>query len=218
MDSSMKIDASFYNADYYERGIETQVSCYQNYRWIPELTIPMAMAVIDLLGIKRSHTILDFGCAFGYLVKAFRLLHREAWGVDISEYALNHVDSEVKAYCCSWESTLFTTFRQVVFDFCIAKDVFEHIPENELRKTLEGLKIKTLFAVIPLGENGNFYAEANNFDKSHIICEPAHWWVKFISDAGWKCDSFSYLIDGIKDNYKNVSKAHGFFIFRNEKC
>lgn len=69
-----------YDREYFEYGVETGKSNYQNYRWIPELTIPMAMTIIDLLGIKPNESVLDYGCAKGYLVKALRMLHRNAWG------------------------------------------------------------------------------------------------------------------------------------------
>ena len=115
---------NLYDENYYERGIETGVSCYSNYRWIPELTIPMAARLIEYLGIAEHQKILDFGCAKGYLVKAFRLLHREAYGYDKSEYAINCVPEEIKDY-----------IRNQVdggYDWIISKDVFEHIPYQEL--------------------------------------------------------------------------------------
>jgi SAM-dependent methyltransferase len=218
------MNSSFYGEDYFERGVETQVSNYSNYHWEPELTIPMAMTMIDLLGIKRHKSVLDFGCAKGYLVKALRLLYRESWGVDISEYALSKVDPMVKDYCFPVEGTWAKMdskwydrdyYEQGYdYDFCIAKDVFEHIPVHELKAILENLKVKTLFAIIPLGSEGKYFAEVNNFDKSHVICEPADWWIDFIGKAGWVSDFFSYQVEGIKDTYRNIPKAHGFFIHR----
>ena len=77
-----------YDEDYFERGVETGKSLYSNYRWIPELTIPICAELIMQLKIGPEDTILDFGCAKGFIVKALRLLHREAYGVDISEYAI----------------------------------------------------------------------------------------------------------------------------------
>ena len=88
-----------YDEDYFENGIKTGKSCYENYRWLPELTIPMAMTIIDLLKIQRFETVLDFGCAKGYLVKAFKLLYRNAFGVDASPYAIANCDSEVANRC-----------------------------------------------------------------------------------------------------------------------
>ena len=77
---------NLFNEDYYERGLEKGISGYSNYRWMPELTIPMCAMLNESLGIKLGQRILDFGCAKGFIVRAFRLLHREAWGYDPSEY------------------------------------------------------------------------------------------------------------------------------------
>ncbi len=201
------MNSNFYDADYYERGLVTGKSFYQDYTWLPEKTIPFAMAMIDFLEIKRNHTILDFGCAKGYLVKAFRSLHREAWGVDISDYALQNVPDDIKAFCHPAEKLC-----PINFDFCIAKDVFEHIPVPDLEKILLTLKIrKKLFAIIPLGKEDCYYATVNNLDKSHIICKDEEWWKEFFKSLHWECSHFSFRIEGLKDNYIQIPNAYGFF-------
>uniref|UniRef100_A0A6M3LA84 Putative methyltransferase n=1 Tax=viral metagenome TaxID=1070528 RepID=A0A6M3LA84_9ZZZZ len=198
-----------FDRDYYERGIETGKSCYQNYRWIPELTIPLAMTIIDYLGIKRGQTILDLGCAKGYLVKAFRLLYRQAWGLDISEYAIRNVDPEVKEFCSLGNSLGCDTH----YDICVAKDVFEHIPESILRDVIQGIKSDILFAVMPLGEDGSFNAPANNMDITHVTCQPAVWWSNVFTDCGWRQKRFAFQVKGIKDSYyEKYQDAHGFFV------
>ena len=78
-----------YNRDYYESGIENGISGYRNYRWMPELTIRMAHCLIQDLSIDKSHSVLDYGCAKGFLVKALRLLDIDAFGLDVSEYAIS---------------------------------------------------------------------------------------------------------------------------------
>lgn len=198
----------FYDEDYYQRGIETGKSNYQNYRWIPELTIPMAMTIIDYLEIKRGDEILDYGCALGYLVKAFRLLGRNAFGVDISKYALKNVDHSVEKYCSSSPSEFHNRY-----DFCIAKDVFEHIEHKELRRIIDSqISANILFAVVPLGKRGKYIAPANNIDKSHIICEDLSWWTTFFKTSGLEIIKAEYEVRGIKDNYYlHYPKSHGFF-------
>jgi ubiquinone/menaquinone biosynthesis C-methylase UbiE len=42
--------------------------------------------------------VLDVGCAKGFLVKAFRDQNIEAWGVDVSEYALSAAPEDVREY------------------------------------------------------------------------------------------------------------------------
>ena len=203
-----------YDEDYYERGIETGKSCYTSYRWIPELTIPMAMTMVDFLGIQRGQSVLEIGCAKGFLVKALRLLYRDAWGYDISSYAITHCDPGVKEFCSQSSAML----NQRTWDFCIAKDVFEHIREKELPGLLQQIHAKKLFAVIPLGENKRFYAEANNFDKTHVICQPTLWWKEMFMENRWTPERSMWRVEGIKDSYyKDNPFAHGFFLLTSNK-
>jgi len=48
-----------YDKDYFENGIQTKKSLYENYRWMPELTIPFCSVLIERLNIKEDDTILD---------------------------------------------------------------------------------------------------------------------------------------------------------------
>lgn len=197
-----------FNQDYFERGIETGVSCYQNYRWIPELTIPMAVSICDYLDIKKGQTILDYGCAKGYLVKAMRLLGRPTWGIDVSNYALSKTEESIINYCSGVKGWFGFPSK---FDFCIAKDVFEHIELPELSTILKEIPSDTLFVIVPLGKEGKYYAHCNNLDKTHIICEDEIWWKNLFEQCGWKQRRFSFEVQGIKESYKGNEKAHGFF-------
>lgn len=202
--------SSMYDQDYYENGVITKKSCYENYRWIPELTIPMTMAIIDYVGIKPNETVLDFGCAKGFAVKALRWLRRISFGVDVSEYALENIDPEVKPFCqpCFPHDSL-----PIRFDHIIAKDVFEHIPEDKLAKILGcELQGSSLFAVIPLGENGSFRAPSNNDDITHINCMPEEWWYRFFKRCGWTVVKFTHQVNGIKNKYyEKYPTSHGFY-------
>jgi len=185
----------------------------------------MAMTMIDLLGIKRGQTVLDYGCAFGFLVKALRLLGRDAWGVDISLYASNNTDPMVSDHCFlkrrnylhtenkSWIIKRSDTFFHS--DFCIAKDVFEHIPYSEIVEVFEWINADMMFAIIPLGENDKYRAPANNLDVTHKICRDETWWINFMEENGWKLQDFTFKVQGIKDSYyEKYPKAHGFFTLK----
>jgi len=194
-----------FDEDYYERGLETGKSCYQNYTWLPELTIAMTMTLIDFLGIKRGQKVLDFGCAKGYVVKALRLLHREAYGCDISKYAIENVDESVKKYC--------KEEPQGRFEYIIAKDVFEHILIEDLRITLKFLSqiSPKMFVIVPLGSNSKYNSSKNDLDITHVICNNEVWW-KDLFEVNWYVDDFRFKVPGIKDSYYEKSpEAHGFF-------
>lgn len=215
-------EGHFYDSDYFERGIATGKSCYENYRWMPELTISMAMALIDYLDIEPFHKVLDYGCAKGYLVKALRLLRRQAWGVDVSTYALNEADSDVRGYCALSKPDFSAAYPIAsysfpsFFDYCIAKDVFEHIEEKVLRNILNKMPSRLMFVVVPLGDGSTYNVSAYNFDKSHVHMQPIEWWERLFEDCGWMVIRSSYRVPGLKDNWAHYEEGNGFFTLLKE--
>lgn len=61
-------------------------------RWVP-----VARDVVAHFGLKSGDRVLDVGCAKGFLVRDLMNVCRgiEAFGLDISEYALMHCESDV---------------------------------------------------------------------------------------------------------------------------
>ena len=60
------MDKEFFDKSYYESGPQSEKSLYQNFRWIPELTIPLnAHHIVQSMGIMHDQTVMDFGCAKG---------------------------------------------------------------------------------------------------------------------------------------------------------
>ncbi|MBW5802272.1 methyltransferase domain-containing protein [Coxiella endosymbiont of Ornithodoros amblus] len=61
-------------------------------RWIP-----VAKDMVDHFGLKAGDRVLDIGCAKGFLVKDFMKVcpGLEAYGIDISEYALMNCEPEI---------------------------------------------------------------------------------------------------------------------------
>lgn len=202
-----------FDADYFERGIETGKSCYTNYRWIPELTMPMVMTYIDVLSLGRTETILDFGCAKGYAVKALRMLYRKAWGCDVSRYAIKSCDTNIKEYLklCNGYPVPF----EQEFDSVIAKDVLEHINLQDLPGILSELRkcAKQMFAIVPLGnDEDRFIVPAYDLDKTHQLAKNEEWWMDRFRQSDWRVMSFRHRIEGIKDNWMHYPKGNGFFI------
>lgn len=193
-----------YDEDYYERGVECGISGYSNYRWLPELTIPMAMTIIDTLSISPRQSILDFGCAKGYVVKALRMLRRDATGVDISPYAIEQSDPGVAGHVHLIES--LDTWRDTrTFDFALAKDVLEHVPHEAIHEVVGGLasRARCVMAVVPLGDGERYIIDAYERDVTHVIREPAQWWADRFGEHFGHVD-WTYHIEGIKDNWKRV--------------
>ncbi len=61
-------------------------------RWVP-----VAKDIIEHFSLKPGDKVLDIGCGKGFLVKDLLALGIDAYGLDISEYALMHCEPEVVA-------------------------------------------------------------------------------------------------------------------------
>lgn len=208
---------NLFNNDYYERGIESGLSCYSNYRWLPELTIPMCSDIISYLNVGEHETILDFGCAKGYSVKAFRLLHREAYGVDISEYAIQCSHADIKQYLSLIEpNNAIPLVNNKLYDWVVAKDVLEHVPYDSIKQTIISIRnaTKCAFAIVPLGENGKYIIPEYELDITHQIREPLHWWSNIFNECGFNVASSTYKAKHIKSNWSKWEKGNGFFVLK----
>ena len=208
-----------YDRDYFENGLSTGKSCYVNYSWMPELTIKMAYRIVKYLGLDDNTTVLDYGCSKGFLVKALRLLDIEAYGCDISSYAIDHVDADVREYCNLISSPdRLIPFEDMTFDWLITKDVLEHIREDSIRDLLNQAHSYTsqMFHVIPLASSdGQFVINEYHDDPTHITIKEKDWWIDLFRDCGWISTSFSYKVEGIKQNWWEVHEhGNGFFMLQ----
>lgn len=210
-------DHSIYDSDYYLRGKETGKSLYENYRWLPELTLPMAERIVQHCGIKRRHKILDFGCARGYLVKALRQLEYQAFGFDVSKWALDNADEEVKQYLnqdVGGEEFL----KYSRFDWVIAKDVLEHCEfvHNVIRDLMSVAQVG-VFVVVPLSHfpGGRYVIEEYEKDVTHKQHFTLPGWARMFMEVGWSVE-VSYRVRGIKDNYykPGMELGNGFITAR----
>lgn len=203
-----------FNEEYYERGEALGLSCYSNYRWLPELTIPMAHEMVSQLGIRRWDTILDHGCAKGFLVRALRFLHYKAWGVDVSAYAISSAPVEVKQFVSAINAPCQVPGSPPPkeFDWTISKDVLEHVPYDELRSVLGYIREMTrhAFVSVPLGDGKTYNAPEYERDVTHIIRENTGWWSRQFEGAGLSVESVQTDMPYVKKS--RCKESDGFFV------
>lgn len=214
----MPTSSDLYDEEYFERGIETGKSCYSRYRWIPELTIPMVYHVIRHLGLRDGDRVLDYGCAKGYVVKALRLLGLEAYGCDVSRYALERADPDARPFCWLLNGRIIAP--NLKYDWIISKDVLEHMNAEALGEFLSQSSdfSSRAFHIIPLGDKGAFRIPEYSRDSTHHIAEDETWWIAQFESHGWRIERFSWAIKGIKENWTiKYPKGNGFFVLEKVK-
>ncbi len=175
-----KINSLVFGEDYYMNGIKSGLSNYVDYKWLPELTLAMAKSFMEIFGVQKWATVLDFGCAKGYFVKALREHEVFAYGVDVSEWAIKNCHKDVVGYV----SNKIEDYPPI-YNHIFSKDVLEHIPMEQLTKILKKLfSICTNSAIIivPLAkeEGGEYIYPADELDITHIHRKTLQGWVDLI--------------------------------------
>lgn len=182
------------------------------------MTMTMVRHLIGHLGIEKTDRVLDFGCALGFLVRAFVEQGYDAYGVDISEWAIANCDESVKARV---RVASPVTNDLIGIDWILAKDTLEHVPEGDIIEQLAGLASsarKGVFIVVPLssGIDQPYVVPDYEKDITHEIRWPMLAWVSAIEQSfgpGWSIQ-FQYRLEGCKDNYAGWPKGNGFITVR----
>jgi glycosyltransferase involved in cell wall biosynthesis len=123
----------------------------------------------------RPNTVLDAGCAMGFLVECLRRRGVQAFGIDISQYAIDNVHSDVQQYC--WIGSVTDPFPQR-YDLIVCIEVLEHLPSTEAEITLRNLcrhADDILFSSTP-----NDFKEA-----THLNVQPPEYWAELFAHEGF---------------------------------
>jgi hypothetical protein len=113
-------------------------------------------------------TVLDAGCAMGFLVEALRDRGVEACGIDLSAYALEQVREDIKPYCSQASVTDPFTSR---FDLVVCIETLEHLAPVDSEQAVANIAAFTddvLFSSTPI-----HFEEA-----SHLNVRPPEYWAE----------------------------------------
>lgn len=128
------IQKLYYTKEYYS------THCGEPYEnrevWAKKFKV-VAQKIIDEYNPK---TVLEIGCAMGYLVEALRDRGVEAYGIDISEYAISKVREDIKPYC-RVASVLEKLPEDLPnrYDLVISIEVIEHLYEDQVNSAMDHL-------------------------------------------------------------------------------
>ncbi len=127
----------------------------------------------------KPTTALDAGCAMGFLVEGLRKHGVDAWGIDISEYAIQKVHPEFQPYC--QVSSILEPFPQAHYDLIVCIEVLEHLQPAEASKAIANLckhSDDILFSSTPYD-----YQEATHFNV-----QPPEYWAEAFARHGFLRD------------------------------
>lgn len=142
--------------------------------------LPLFRAMAEYIDTTiKPKKVLDAGCAKGFLVEALRDRGIEAFGVDISEYAISEVRPDVRAYCRVGSLVMPLSEH---YDLITCIEVLEHMTEEEAKHAIANICKNTNDVL--------FSSSPDDFDEpTHVTVRPRSFWVERFADAGFSLDA-----------------------------
>ncbi|HWD93766.1 MAG TPA: glycosyltransferase [Verrucomicrobiae bacterium] len=123
----------------------------------------------------QPKTVLDVGCAKGFLVENLRDLGVEASGVDVSPYAISQVREDIRPFC---RAAAGTEPIEGTFDLITCIEVAEHMPEADAKAMIKEICRHTdqiIFSSSP----------DDTEEPTHINLHPAEYWIELFREQGF---------------------------------
>jgi 2-polyprenyl-3-methyl-5-hydroxy-6-metoxy-1,4-benzoquinol methylase len=164
----------FYDEEYYDGG-----KGYHRY----SDSNSFAFLAARINEIMQPKSVLDIGCAKGFLVKAFRSMDIPAYGIDISHYALEEAPKEVKKYLKHYDITSGFEITIPKVDLIVSIDTLEHIPEEKLDRVKDFMLAHSQRQFLRVG---TLATPDWQHDASHITMKTIDWWQEWLPTAEWE--------------------------------
>jgi len=161
---------------YFNNKLTSNYQSYQSKNIYPAF-FQFSKSISKLININR---VLDIGCAKGYLVLAFKKINIDAYGVDISDYAIKHSPKLIKKNLIKINvEKQKLPFPNNYFDLVISTEVIEHISShhfllNEIKRVLK--PNGRIFFTTPSHNLKNKMGIP--IDKTHVSVFPRKKWLK----------------------------------------
>ena len=162
---------------------------YENYNGMAYGRTPEWLAFFDKISEQvietlSPNTVLDVGCAYGILVETLRDRGVDAYGIDISDFAIQQSRPDLQEFLTV--QSILKPLQQK-YDLIISIEVVEHIEEKNcdlMIKNLCDASDQVLLSTIP-----------DDFDDpTHFNVQAPIYWIKKFAQYGFEPDS-SYNAD-----------------------
>lgn len=124
----------------------------------------------------HPQTVLDAGCAMGYLVAALRDRGVEAYGIDISNYAISKVREDIRPFCVvgSLSEPIDHTVLPERFDLVTSIEVLEHMSEEDGKKAIASICNMTDHVIFSSSPE-------DIMEQTHINVQQREYWARIFA-------------------------------------
>ena len=167
----------------------------------------------------KVESMLDCGCSFGFFVTGMRDRECDAWGIDISQPALDLAPERTKPFLKRMNVTKIE-FPDDRFTLVTAFDILEHLYIEEIEKALPEInRVAAQFILIrlpvPAFEAEPWVADCSgrSLDRSHVSCYPWEFWARRLTRIG----KFRWWFAHLWDDGSDYNSCEGWIVFRRKE-
>jgi predicted TPR repeat methyltransferase len=171
---------NYFDKDYFESHNKSNYGSYCDFPFFRDV----ARFIYDTI---TPSSVLEFGCARGFIIKWLRRLGVDAHGVDISEYAISTSPEEVKPYLELGDITNYVPQRQ--YDLVLCLETIEHVePIDSLKvaKCLYDCTREYCLISTPLTHKEGTNDNDKDNDHSHVNIHTKDYWVNIFKRVGFE--------------------------------
>ena len=154
---------------------------------------PNRLKLLDYIKKLKPESVLDVGCAYGFLVKSLNDAGIPSKGVDVSTFAYKMRATDDMQVA----SIVDLPFENDEFDLVVTHEMLEHIREQDVNQALSELA-----RVSRRGAHWIGYTEVDEKfdtkDVTHVNIKPYAWWQDKFSEI---CGATHEVIDKERDWY-----------------
>ena len=130
---SRKFDLDYFDGD--------RKHGYGGFNYHPRFWTDTVRLFAEHYSLSQEARILDVGCAKGFMLKDFKKLLPKSYvaGIDISSYAIEHADLDVKGFLCVGNATQLP-FKDKQFDLVISINTIHNLDREGCIKALSEIE------------------------------------------------------------------------------
>lgn len=138
--------------------------------------------------LKPEATVLEIGCAKGFVLFEFFKRGMSVSGIDLSTYAIEHAMPDVKPFIVHGSCEALP-WPDDSFDFVYSKETLPHLTETQLHSAVaEAMRVcrtDNIFFEIQVSDHEGGQKLVKAWDETHTTIHGASWWREFLGDLGF---------------------------------
>ena len=170
---------------------------YGGFNYFSKFWQPVIPTFQQHWGLDQNSSILDVGCAKGFMMHDFTLLIPgiTVKGIDISEYAIEHAMEDVKSHLQVANATKLP-FESKSFDVTISINTVHNLERDECAKALqeiERVSRKGSFITVDAYRNAEEKERMYAWNLTAKTIMSVDEWVKFFKEIGYTGDYYWFI-------------------------